>query len=179
MILKFNARTVAIAASFLLLLAIPFRMLAQAGSVDVTYGVGTGANNRVNAIAIQPDGKAVLGGSFMAFNGVAVNRVVRRHRDGSADVGFNVGSGANSTVSVIALQPDGKVLVGGNFSIFNGAAVGKIVRLNADGSTDATFLMGTGFNARVNSIQVAADGKILVSGASPVTTARAGYAWRA
>ena len=48
---------------------------------------------------------------------------------GSGDVSFNVGTGSNGTVNALSLLPDGRVLVGGDFDVFNGIPVSRLVRL--------------------------------------------------
>src|SRR5207248_1147872 len=116
------------------------------GSLDTTFTVGTGANNAVFAIAIQVDGRIVIGAHFTSFNGTARNRITRLNSDGSLDTTFNIGTGANSAVRAIAVQPDGRILIGGQFTTYNGTARNNIARLNADGSLDTTFNVGTGAN---------------------------------
>lgn len=78
----------------------------------------------------------------------------------------NQGTGGDFTVLAIVQQTDGKILVGGAFTTYNGNAVGGLIRLNADGTIDNSFLtnLGTGFNGQINAIKVQADGKILVGG---------------
>lgn len=153
------------------LISIASGVCAQAGSVDLTfnptdagYGLGNGANNFVRASALQPDGKVIIGGNFTTYNGTNRNDIARLHADGSLDVDFAVGTGFNSVVSVIALQPDGKVLVGGNFTTFNGTSCVRIARLNADGTLDTGFNSGTGPSTSVFAIAVQTDGKILIGG---------------
>ena len=133
-------------------------------SIDETFNPGAGANNTIRAIAVQPDGKILIGGSFTEFNGNAVNRIGRLNSDGSFDASFNAGTGANSTVETIAVQPNGKVLVGGSFSSFNDATHNRIARLNSNGSLDTGFSIGTGANGTVYAIAVQTDGRILVGG---------------
>ena len=58
---------------------------------------------------------------------------------GSLDIGFDPGGGANSHVLAVALQPDGKVLIGGDFTTVDGVARAYIARMNADGSLDTAF----------------------------------------
>ena len=132
------------------------------------YDYASRANNTVSAIAIQSDGKIIVGGLFATFNGVTVNRIVRLNSDGTRDTAFttNTGTGANSTVSAIAVQSDGKILLGGNFTTFNGATVTRIVRLNSDGTRDTVFTTntGTGASGNVNAVAVQSDGKIIVGG---------------
>jgi uncharacterized delta-60 repeat protein len=141
------------------------------GTIDTAFttNTGTGANSTVNAVAIQSDGKIVLGGLFTIFNGVTVNFIVRLNADGTRDTAFttNTGTGAGSTVNAIAIQSDGKILLGGAFSTFNSVSVNRIVRLNADGTRDTAFTTntGTGAGSTVNAIAIQSDGKILLGGA--------------
>lgn len=134
------------------------------GSLDGSFNPGTGATGSVQGIAIQPDGKILIGGNFTSYNGTSVNRIVRLNADGSIDAGFNLGTGPNSSVFSIILQPDGKILIGGNFTSYNGTPISRIARLNADGSLDTSFNPGTGFNNSTLSIALQPDGKILVGG---------------
>ena len=141
------------------------------GSLDTAFttNTGTGASGTVSTIAVQSDGKIVLGGSFTTFNGTTVNRIARLNADGTLDTAFttNTGTGAGSFfVLSIATQSDGKILLGGDFTTFNGTTVNRIARLNADGTLDTTFdtNTGTGANGDVSSIVIQSDNKILVGG---------------
>ena len=134
------------------------------GSIDSTLNTGLGFNNDVYSTVLQADGKIIVGGNFTSFNGVTINRVARLHADGTLDTSFNPGSGLNNTVFSLAVQTDGKIIVGGLFTTINGTIRNRIVRLNSDGSIDTTFVIGTGFNNTVNSLIVQSDGKILVGG---------------
>jgi uncharacterized delta-60 repeat protein len=134
-----------------------------------TTNVGTGLSSQsALAIAIQPDGKIIVGGGFTSFAGTTVNRIVRLNADGTRDTAFttNTGTGANQNVSTIAIQPDGKIILGGNFTTFNGATVNRIVRLNADGTRDTAFTTntGTGLPSIVDSMNLQLDGKIILGG---------------
>jgi uncharacterized delta-60 repeat protein len=133
-------------------------------SVDGTFNIGTGPSSTVTCIEFQSDGKMLVGGYFTTFNGVTVNRLVRLNTDLTIDNTFNIGSGFGSDVETIAIQSDGKILVGGNFTSFNGITTNRLVRLNSDGSRDSTFNIGSGFNDRVRKINLEIDGKILVGG---------------
>ena len=146
------------------------------GSLDASFDPGTGFDgsgspNLVCALAIQPDGKVIAGGTFNKYKGAACQQIVRLNTDGSLDNTFNTGSGfsvfgGNVLVCSIVLQPDGKVIVGGTFESFNGTGRKRIVRLNGDGSLDATFDPGTGFNLNNFPIYLALqpDGKVIVGG---------------
>jgi len=134
------------------------------GSVDTSFDPGTGANNLLEGLTIQPDGKIIIGGTFTAYNGTSINRIARINADGSLDTSFVVGTGLDGDGIAFAVQADGKVLVGGAFTTFNSVAASNIVRLNSDGSRDSSFAIGTGANVTVRKIVVRADGKIFVGG---------------
>ena len=141
------------------------------GGLDFTFNPGTAANTLsiVNAIIHQPDGKIIIGGDFGTFNGVTLNRVARLNTDGSLDNTFNPGVGANLDVYTMALQPDGKILIGGNFTTYNGNVLNRMARLNANGSLDTTFNTGLGFTTGANfvfvsEIAILNDGQALVAG---------------
>lgn len=134
------------------------------GTLDTSFNSGTGFSLTVLTIVLQPDGKILVGGAFTQYNGHTRNRIIRLNTNGTLDTSFNIGSGFNSTVYTIALQPDGKILVGGNFTQYNGQIQNRIVRLYPDGTLDSTFNIGTGFNQNVRTISLQPDGKILVGG---------------
>ena len=128
------------------------------------------ANGTVLSVALQPDGKVLLGGSFTTVLGVERNRIARLNADGTLDMDFN--PNASSNVLSIAVQPDGKVLLGGIFTTLqpNGAATAttrnRIARLHADGSLDMGFdPNASGGPGGVFSLAVQADGKVLIGGA--------------
>lgn len=125
----------------------------------------------VKAIATQPDGKIIVGGSFNAYNGNSIANLVRLNVDGSYDgsltyggVGFYISGGNIGDINAVAVQNDGKIIVGGDFISFNGSTRNRIIRLNPDGTRDTSFVLGSGFNYAVNKIIVLQDGKILVAG---------------
>ncbi|HEX6289423.1 MAG TPA: delta-60 repeat domain-containing protein [Herpetosiphonaceae bacterium] len=133
------------------------------GSLDTSFNPG--ANSTVRTLALQPDGKVLLGGDFTSVGGTARTRIARLNADGTLDTSFNPGTGANSAVYALALQPDGKVLLGGIFSIVGGTARTRIARLNANGSLDTSFDPGTGANGTVHALALQPDGKVLLGGA--------------
>lgn len=150
--------------SFTLLLTAVGQAFAQPGDVDPTFNIGGGTIYYVYAVAIQTDGKIVIGGDFTDFNGVNVNRIARLNSDGSLDTTFNVGTGVNQTVRTIALQSDGKILVGGAFSTYNGVSAYGAVRLNSDGSRDTSFVAASSGINSTSKLAVQSDGKILHAG---------------
>ncbi len=137
------------------------------GSVDTSFHQGTGVggiNNYLYNINIQSDGKIIIGGSFSSYNGTSRNCIARLNTDGSLDTNFNVGSGLFGNVRTSAIQSDGKIIIGGEFTSFNGVSRNNIARLNANGSLDNSFDPGTGTNDLVNSLISLPDGKIIIGG---------------
>ena len=107
------------------------------GTVDSSFK--TKAGGSVHAIALQTDGKIVLAGDFRTVNGVAHRTVARVNSDGSLDESFNTGRAGDKEAYCLAIQHDGKILVGGSFTTFDGAPHQRFVRLNANGSVDLSF----------------------------------------
>lgn len=136
------------------------------GSLDPSFmPAGTGFNNTNYAVALQPDGKIIVGGAFGSFNGTGRNRIVRLHPDGSVDLSFDPGTGFNGMyVESLAVLPDGDILVGGEFTEFDGVEAPHLVRLNPDGSRDADFDVGSGMDGSVLGITPQPDGRILIAG---------------
>jgi len=124
------------------------------GSQDTfeTYSVYT--------IAVQVDGKILVGGQFPTLNGQSRANLGRLNPDGSLDNAFNPGAGGQ--VSCLALQADGKILVGGSVTNLDGQPRANLGRLNPDGSLDRGFNAQAG--SSVTSIAVQPDGTILWCG---------------
>ena len=140
--------------------------LTSTGKIDTGFNPGGGANGTVYALARQPDGKILIGGDFTSFNGTAINRIARLNSDGSLDTTFTPGAGANSTIYDILVQPDGRILVGGAFTSYDGTARNGLVRLLATGARDTGFADFTGpVVFSVDALALQSDGNILVGGA--------------
>jgi uncharacterized delta-60 repeat protein len=143
----------------------PYSFIARLnsdGTLDTAFDVGSDAP--AFAIAIQADGKILVGGYFTTLCGQTRNHIARLNLDGTLDNTFNPGADGPPPPSVrtIAVQPDGKILVGGYFSTLGGQTRNCIGRLNADGTLDTSFKPSA--NSYVFAIAVQADGKILAGG---------------
>src|SRR5439155_23329692 len=111
---------------------------------DSAAGAGRGANDSVQVILPLADGRAIIGGDFSFFDGVARNRVARLNANTSLDSSFDPGLGADGTVYAVAQQSDQKLLLAGAFTNINGIKRSGIARLNPNGSLDSAFDPGTG-----------------------------------
>jgi len=155
----------------LIALVVP-RIAAAQNAVDTFY---PGANSDVNAVALQADGKIIVGGSLSFLGGGGNGNTVRNHigrvnADGTLDNAFNPGTNASGPVFAIAVQSDGKILVGGGFTQIGGGCNptcsttrNRIARLLNDGTVESTF--DPSANTSVRAIAVQPDGKILIGGA--------------
>ncbi|MBI3850885.1 MAG: delta-60 repeat domain-containing protein [Verrucomicrobia bacterium] len=135
------------------------------GTLDTAFNPG--ANDLVFSLALQADGKILVGGAFttLAPNGgaaVARNNIARLETGGLLDRTLNLNIVGSFAVSATAVQPDGKILIGGSFTTVLSAARTNIARLNTDGTLD--FAFNPNVNNSVTAIAVQADGKVLIGG---------------
>jgi uncharacterized delta-60 repeat protein len=133
--------------------------------VDPNGNVGWGSGWGIQCVGLQADGKILIGGEFTTIGGTTSNNIARLNPDGSLDIDFN--PNANGLVRSIAVQADGKILIGGKFTTVGGKERSHYARLNSDGTLDEsfpTFLLEGGDYEWVYSIAVQSDGKILVGG---------------
>ena len=140
--------------------------VTPSGALDTTFdpGEGLGLGEWIYALALQEDGKILIGGTFATYDGVARNHIARLNADGTLDATFDPGAGTDSEVYAIALQPDGKILIGGAFTTCGGEPRAYVARLGAGGALDATFDPGLGPNDRVESLAYLPGGKVLIGG---------------
>jgi len=121
-------------------------------------------NSAVTDIAIQTDGKILISGIFTAIEGGAIGRIARLNSNGSLDAAFTIGSGFNDLVTSLKIQTNEKILVGGEFTSYNGIAANRITRIMPDGSLDSDFDIGTGPNGIVRAVLFQPDHKIVLAG---------------
>ena len=146
----------------------------KGGDLDFSFGNGisgaTGFFGNNVVIALQSDGKVIIGGNFSKVNGVTRGGIARLNTDGSLDTSFGNGlAGVGSSsynapdVTAIALQSNGKVIIGGNFESVNGTNRSRVARLNSDGTLDTSFYSSSG---ELRALVLQPDGKFLVGGGS-------------
>ena len=152
------------------------------GTLDTTFdtdGIVTtdlGGEDGAYSMVIQPDGRILVGGIADA-NGVSDFGLVRYNTDGSLDTSFDsdgivtTNFGIDDVGQSLALQPDGKIIIGG-WTNPMGWSDFALARYNTDGSLDTTFdtdgkiTLDLGGDDNAYSVDVQSDGKILVAGYS-------------
>ena len=135
-----------------------------------------GVSGQVYDLALQPDGKVVVGGTIDRFNSTDTSAVIRLNSDGSLDETFTMGELGGPTFPIVRqleLTAGGKIIIAGEFNTIGGVTRNGIARLNADGTVDPTFDPGPGFWVPgsfggsffyIWNMAVQPDGKILVAG---------------
>lgn len=118
-------------------LAVLLRVSAQSDSLDLSFQANL--DGGVFCIVLQSDGKILVGGNFTEVNGKPQRYLARLRSDGSLDRAFAAPQDLNGPVTAIAVQRDGKILIGGFFDGFNGGAPG-IGRLRRHGNVDKRFV---------------------------------------
>lgn len=138
------------------------------GALDLSFDPGNGANGPIWSMAMQSDGKIIVGGSFTEFNDIPRAGVARLNEDGSVDLTFDPGGGPDGGVYAVGLAPNlaggQSVVIGGDFITFDGEFQGGVARLNPDGTLDPTFQTGAGTDGFVNSLVVQSDGRVIIAG---------------
>ncbi len=151
-------------------------MLSPEGALDTTFNVflGGGPDGAVKDIALQEDGKILVVGSFISFNNQFRPGIIRLEANGQEDIAFanNLGTSAFS-INQVELLSNQKIILGGDFSEFDGVTSGNIACLNTDGTVDTNFssFATPGFTvflnsnlAEVNALEVLPDDFIMVGG---------------
>jgi uncharacterized delta-60 repeat protein len=146
-------------------------------TTDKTFSARELSGRYIYSLAIQKDGKIIIGGTFTSYDKTSRNSIARLHPDGSLDLSFDPGIGPwgekgkdnelmPALIYSIALQSDGKIIIGGYFTSYNGIPRNRLARLNPDGSLDLTFNPGNGGSGAgtIRAIVIQNDGKIIVGG---------------
>lgn len=121
----------------------------------------------ISDVKALPNGKLVALGNFTSYNGTPCKNIALLNSNGVLDsLNSTLGSGFNNEVTSMMLRPDGKLILGGTFTSYNGVNVPKLIRVYPNGNLDTTFRPDAAFLAGVQNpvYTLMADGNILVSG---------------
>ena len=141
---------------------------AQVGGRDPTFLPGqilSGSAPATIHVVAQTSTGLIIGGDFSSVAGVERGRIARLNASGDLDTTFASGQGANGAIHAILVQKDGKILVGGEFTEFDGTVRNRLARLNSNGTLDTAFNPGAGLNGTVHCITESVyDRRIMVGG---------------
>lgn len=137
-------------------------LLNSDGTLVGNFNQGPGVNGIVRTTAVQSDQKILIGGQFGNVQFTPRSHIARLLPDGGIDTSFDPGKGTNGTVYAIVVQPDGKIIIGGEFTSYDTDTVKNIVRVNADGSIDYSFQ--TTVDGIIYSLELQSDNKLIVGG---------------
>ena len=140
--------------------------LESTGTQDASFtgsafAAGPNGSTSILSLAVQADGKVVVGGQFGAYAGTPRTNVARLNANGTLDAGFGPPV-ITGFVNKVLLQPNGRVLLGGFFTALSLPA--NLARLLTDGQADATFGATAVPNSSVRTLLVQPDGKIVLGG---------------
>jgi len=147
------------------------RILAS-GAIDPSFVPPDFDDGEVRALAVQPDGRLIVGGKFRRVGATTRGGLARLHADGSLDTGFATGIGVADTAAIhaIAVQGDGRVVVAGRFFSFDGFAAKGVARLLANGTVDTSFVAASPPPFEINAVVVRLDGRIVIGGSFQIPT---------
>jgi len=141
---------------------------------DYSLAPAQGVAGVVNALAPAEGGGAYIAGDFTGVHGVPRRSVARVFQDNAVDPAFDPGEGPDAAVTLLAVQPDGRLLIAGDFTNVAGKPRTGLARLSSTGALDETFdagpgpaWLGTGSGdgaAKVLTLGVQPDGRVLVGG---------------
>lgn len=131
-----------------------YPLAAQYGAVDPNFSppalTRTAGAPVIRALGAQTGGKILIAGDFDQAGGSPAGNLVRLLPDGSRDPSFQPLSGANGTIRCMAVQSDQKIVIGGDFTEYDGVPRARIARLLENGTLDTAFDPGTGFDGPVH-----------------------------
>uniref|UniRef100_UPI0037524921 T9SS type A sorting domain-containing protein n=1 Tax=Flavobacterium sp. TaxID=239 RepID=UPI0037524921 len=115
--------------------------LTSTGAIDTSFNTTTGVERAINELILEPTtNKPIIGGEFTLFGTTAVKKLIRLTTTGALDTAFSIGTGTTDNITssctycynyvkVLKQQPDGKIIVGGKFTTFNGLSATNITRI--------------------------------------------------
>ena len=138
------------------------------GTIDESANSLDAANSSIYSIADNLDGQSYAGGTFTIYDKYTINRIVKLKSDGAVDTSFHSGTGFNDIVRHVVRQPNGRIIVAGDFTSYNGVTKNHLARLYPDGTVDPLFNIGSGpvtySTTSIKDIDFMSDGKIIVAG---------------
>ena len=148
----------------------PVAVLGPNGALTTGFAPLLQSGGAILSMVLQPDGRIVAGGDFSEINGTVARNLARFNSDGTLDVSFTTNAAVyGGYVESVALQPDGKVLIGGTFINAGGQPRAGVARLLASGLLDPTFTPALQPNSplfaqRIGQVALLPNGQVVAGG---------------
>ena len=111
--------------------------------------VATGVSNTVRSLVLQGDEKVIIGGDFNFVEATPRNYLARLLTNGVLDTSFAPGSGPDGVIHSLAIDANGKLLIGGAFTNYAGSIRTNFARIKSNGQVDPYFRLGQGADGTV------------------------------
>jgi uncharacterized delta-60 repeat protein len=134
------------------------------GTKDISFDISSGFNAGIYSMCIDSSAKLYASGGFTTYKSQSQNYLIKLNYDGTKDTSFDISTGFGFAVNHICLDSSNKLYAGGFFSTYRGLSQNRLIRLNSNGTKDATFNIGTGFDSWVHEIIINSNNKIYVGG---------------
>lgn len=136
------------------------------GTLDTSFKQSQGGNGNgvIKKVIVLKSKKILIAGQFTEISTTPRSHIALLNEDGSLNTGSFANIQVNNNIEALAVQKDGKVVIGGAFTDINGVNRSRVARLNADGSLDTSFVPSANIDSYVVSLSIARDGKILMGG---------------
>jgi uncharacterized delta-60 repeat protein len=136
------------------------------GTLDRSFAEPEGVNGQVNALVVQSNGEIIVGGAVTQAGDRVIENLARYKASGAIDETFGgrMGPGTNGEVFALAVQSDGKIVVGGNFSAVSGQPRHGIARLNVDGTLDSPLMAENALSGAVRAVAIGSDASLVAGG---------------
>lgn len=139
--------------------------LLDNGTLDTDFFISSGFNGPVYSMTMVSNDKLLVTGNFSSYRSFPVNNIVKVDLNGVVDSQFSPNSqGTNGAIDGAIMDKNGKIIIWGAFSSYNGTNVNGITRINPDGTIDPTFKSTGPADGFIWDVDVAEDGKIWVGG---------------
>jgi uncharacterized delta-60 repeat protein len=137
--------------------------LSADGAVDASFNPAGQTDGSVQCLLQQPDGKVLVAGSFTHLVGQPRRALARLLPDGSIDAAFDASGvlSTNSQIFSLALQADGRLLVG--YTEWD-ERLSQVVRLHTNGAPDPTFVCTNIITSYLFTLLPLPDGGVLCGG---------------
>ena len=138
-------------------------LFRRKNTTDLQYGDFNGAIYQITYIPSEDS--FLIGGGFYNYKNDSKNGMIKLHSDGTVNTNFDVGiHGFDKFVHGFRIFPDKKIIVAGWFDKYNDQPYKSIVKLNADGTEDTSFQVGTGFDYVTYDVEILPDNESIFVG---------------